>query len=278
MRQNRYQFYYDVRTGLKNLYFFVRPKAWLERVARPNRWDEIESFCLAALVDPKLAAIDVGDNVGKYALALSSLVPIVYALEPSEMSNPIRTYFPKNVKVYTVAASDRSGTAQLTVPIFGDRESIGLASIEPDAVTRNYGAYKSVAVSTVTLDELVKEPVGFIKVDVEGHELAVLKGSTRLLAENKPTLLVEAEERHSPGAVEGVRSFLSRLGYAGFFVQNKMLRPIGEFSVDMQNPAEIDKPIRRIEMNYVNNFLFVPAERVGEFTSKMTATLRALPR
>jgi hypothetical protein len=66
---------------------------------------KIESFCLPALVDPKLAAIDLGANVGKYALALSSLVPTVYAPEPSELSNPVRTYFPKNVKVYTVAAA-----------------------------------------------------------------------------------------------------------------------------------------------------------------------------
>jgi FkbM family methyltransferase len=230
------------------------------------------------LVDPKLAAIDVGANVGKYALALSSLAPTVYALEPSELSNPIRAYFPKNVKVYTVAASDRSGTAQLAVPIFGDRESVGLASIEPDAVTRNYEASKSIAVPTITLDELIKEPVGFIKVDVEGHELAVLRGGARLLAENKPTLLVEIEERHSPGAIENVRSFLSGLGYTGFFVQNRVLRPIDEFSAEMQNPAEVDKPVRRIEMNYINNFLFVPAEHAGEFTSKMTVALRALPR
>jgi hypothetical protein len=46
----------------------------------------------------------------------------------------------------------------------------------------------------------------------------------------------------------------------------------------MQDLAEIDKMVRRIETNYVNNFLFVPAERAGEFRSEMTVALRELAR
>ncbi len=118
-------FYHGARQRLKNVYFFLLPREWQKRVARPNKWDEIESYLLHALVDPKRAAVDVGANVGKYALALSPLVPTVYAIEPSELANPMRRYFPKNVKVYAVAASDQAGVAQFDIPTFGDRVSIG---------------------------------------------------------------------------------------------------------------------------------------------------------
>ncbi len=52
------------------------------------------------------------------------------------------------------------------------------------------------------------------------------------------------------------------------------LKPIDGLSAAEQNPAELGKPVSRIDMNYVNNFLFVPPERVSEFTSKITAALR----
>jgi FkbM family methyltransferase len=43
--------------------------------------------------------------------------------------------------------------------------------------------------------------VGFLKIDVEGHEEAVLAGASRTLKQSMPAVLVEVEERHHTGAV-----------------------------------------------------------------------------
>jgi FkbM family methyltransferase len=198
--------YYAVRAALKRPYFFLFPTAWQARVTKDDQWDELEFSLLPALVDPVRAAVDVGANIGKYALAMSSLVPSVYAVEPSELAQNIARYFPANVKVYMVAASDHAGIASLQIPILDDHEQVGLASIEPGAVAVNHRAYRSVAISTSRLDDLVQDAVGFVKIDVEGHELSVLKGSERLLREHCPTLLIEAEERHRHGAVADVNA------------------------------------------------------------------------
>jgi FkbM family methyltransferase len=56
---------------------------------------------------------------------------------------------------------------------------------------------KLVSCNLVRLDDVVTEPVGFIKIDVEGHEIAVFEGAQRMLNEHKPILLIESERRHN---------------------------------------------------------------------------------
>jgi hypothetical protein len=77
---------------------------------------------------------------------------------------------------------------------------------------------KEIGIKTAKLDDYNLRNVGFIKIDVEGHELAALKGSYETLRRDHPTLLIEAAERHRQGAVSSVRSFLESLGYNGWFL------------------------------------------------------------
>ena len=60
--------------------------------------------------------------------------------------------------------------------------------------------------------------MSFIKIDVEGHEEAVLRGMQGLMRCWRPTVLVEVEERHNPGAVGRVAAFMATHGYQGFFL------------------------------------------------------------
>jgi FkbM family methyltransferase len=154
----------------------------------------------------------------------------------------------RHVTVEALALSDRPGTALLRVR--RDRTSCG-ATLEvrdppEDWVTR--------PVRAVALDEYLERPdlrVRAIKCDVEGHELAVLRGAVRTLGRDRPVLLLECEGRlQGAGSVEEVFQLLGELGYDAWFFREGRARPIREF-----DPAR--QPAPR-SPGYVNNFLFRP--------------------
>ena len=72
---------------------------------------------------------------------------------------------------------------------------------------------EEVEVDVTTLDQHALTNVGFIKIDVEGHELAVVKGAAETLVRECPNLLIEANSHHYPNAVSEIHRFLAGLGY-----------------------------------------------------------------
>ena len=227
--------------------------------------DESEIELLPFLVDPERQAIDVGANIGRYTLPLSRRAAHVHAFEPHpRLAAVLRATFPSRATIYEAAASDRNGMTQLHAPLVDGREDQGIASVETGAFDDTFeGSFGSLDVRALTLDGLSDCNIGFIKIDVEGHELSVLQGAKKLLARWRPTVLVEVEERHSPGALGRVNAFFDALNYRGFFLFDSALRPLSEFLPDMQNPLllrVLDAGAPRKAIPYVNNFIFIPDE------------------
>ena len=111
---------------------------------------------------------------------------------------------------------------------------------------------------TKRLDECGLENVAFLKIDVEGHEHAVLRGAAGLISSCRPTILIELEERHTAGAVKATKNYLDEFGYRGFFLSDGRLRHIDSFE-----PARDQRlPIQRHgSAAYINNFLFIHESR-----------------
>jgi len=213
-----------------------------------------------ALLDPDRAGVDVGANAGFWTLAMAARARSVLAIEPiPEIAAELARRMPGNVRVRVCALSDRSGSALLRIP-----EDAGRATIEESNPLRDGPAARSLVVPVARLDELPLEaPVGLVKIDVEGHEAAVCRGALRVLATDRPSLVVEAEERHRPGAVGELRALLEAAGYRGFFLGPGGLEPIARFEPHRHQPVDRSgRPAPGTE-GYLNNFLFVPAERVA---------------
>ncbi len=111
-----------------------------------------------------------------------------------------------------------------------------------------------------TLDDYAFENVCLVKIDVEGHELEVLKGGVQTLQRERPVILVEIEQRHHNLPISEVFAYLMAQDFAGFFLGSGKLVPLSEFSFETHQKPYLKDVNNRA---YVNNFLFLPRESVS---------------
>jgi FkbM family methyltransferase len=182
---------------------------------------------------------------------MSHRASTVHAFEP----NPAVYAYLSRIRVrsvyaHQIALSNTEGTASLYQP---DEWRSGRATI---AVEKG----ESIAtVATRTLDSFQLKDVGFMKVDVEGHEEAVLQGAVQTLEAWHPTLLVEIEERHNPGALMRIPHALQEHGYGyAYFLSGGGLAPLATFDVQ-RNQLDVAEGADTASSMYANNFVFATA-------------------
>lgn len=141
-----------------------------------------EAKLLGKLVKPGMQILDVGANIGLYTLLLSRLaggLGRVFAFEPepnlfSTLCENCATNGAHNVTPFQCAAGETNGRATFQRATFnsGDNRLGG-----------NKAGAGSIEVEVARLDEIVPvQTVAFIKLDVQGHEVAALTGMEQLLA------------------------------------------------------------------------------------------------
>ena len=218
---------------------------------------EIELRLLARLCDRTRTSVDVGAHHGVYSLGTSLYSKRVVAIEPQHArAEGLRSSLPANATVVEGALSSSAGTATLKIPL-NDWDSISRLDFEN---TRDE-LWRAERITLLRLDDIVHEPVGFIKIDVEGHEREVLDGALRTIAAYKPSLLIEIEERHRTGSIDAVSRLLQDRGYRGYFVQRGSIRPMREFDAKVHQCSSLmGKGDRASYRDYINNFIFLRSE------------------
>ena len=248
-----------------------------------GRYGEVELHLLEFLCRRDTDAIDVGANDGSYVHYLRRHARKVIAFEPMPaLARALRDKFPGNdVAVEQVALSDREGTVELHMPVVDGVVVTGCSTISADA-SETYPASRAIEVPMDRLDAVYKGRVGFIKIDVEGHEQAVLGGAVQTIRRCRPRLLVEVDDRLSPGGLARARAYFDRLGYTGHFVRQGKLEPIAAFSIDeMQRPdklPDLTAPLsaRKRFGTYIYNFIFLPADEPASTMDRISARLATL--
>lgn len=235
------------------------PKLWFLaknalRSMRGNR--DMEETLLPFFVHTNGIALDVGANRGIYTRIMLARNRHVVSIEPNpDCVHVLERVFKNHVRVIAGAASNTNGEATLRVPAGGD----GLGTIESQNLVK--GTFKTVNVKTFRIDDLGLANVTFMKVDVEGHEISVLEGAMELLKRDRPTILLEAEERHHPGAVRAVRALLEPLKYEGFMLERGTLGSVRHFdpAIHQSGEAAIARSLPGHPAKaYINNFFFIP--------------------
>ena len=236
-------------------FFFSETYLLKKRLSRAYKKGYEEELYILDKITPKnLDSIDVGVYRGVYTFVLAKISKHVHAFEPNPL---IYTYLKKNltkliknITLYNYAISDKKGETDLRIPKrsgsiiesnFEELYKLGCATIHSDNVfDKDFETFK---VKTVKLDEILSgKKIGFIKIDVEGHEKRVIDGAANIIKKYKPNLLVEIEKRHSKENVIDTIQSINNLGYKSFFYENNEListRSLKDF-------------------NLKNNYIFIP--------------------
>lgn len=186
--------------------------------------------CLAEAADPGDIVVDAGANVGVYALGLASDPGCrVAAFEPAPATfrrlraNLAATDTDDRVSAHRIGLSDEDGTATFYRSSYPE-----LSSFERGNASRwEAEAREAVEVPVRRLDGLVADgtvpPPDFLKVDVEGHALPLLRGARETLTRHRPAAVVEVHpvsggdegrDRGANGREDAVRALFRDCGYA----------------------------------------------------------------
>jgi len=176
------------------------------------------------LICPGNTVIDVGANIGLWVLGAARRVGIggdVHAFEPIpgnfvRLTNNLARNGYDWVHCQPIALSDKCGRSVMYATSNGNSGGASLAQRE--------GVDIPVEVPMTTLDKYCEEQgirhVDFLKVDVEGAELFVFRGASKLLSsQDAPVIIFEVDEAHATSFASSsvlVKKFLHQFGYDFF--------------------------------------------------------------
>jgi len=220
----------------------VLPTSFLNIVKKRHYVNTLKNFNLENEPDLALSknlimngdlVVDIGANIGIYSKHMSEFVGLkgkVFSFEPilttyTFLKNNISLLGLKNIESYNFAISDNSDVKTMVIPSVIAGENYFRATIvEKENKSDNSTSYE---VQSVPLDKILNPSLkySFIKIDVEGHEENVLKGSKETIEFSKPILLIEIESdlADSTTSAGRINQYLSNLGYQIYLNNNQKL-------------------------------------------------------
>ena len=204
----RIKYHKEIEFILKKFFFSEKflLKRRLKRAVKNNYEPELK--LVKEFVVKGTDSLDIGAYQGIYSYEMSKYCKTVHAFELNPIIFPFlnRNIYKiiNNIKLYNFGLSNKNGKTTLRIPIrnrlareenYEEFFEMGRATIHDK---NEFNEFKTFSVNVKKLDNFQFEnPISFIKIDVEGHEIEVIEGAIATINRNKPILLVEIEERHS---------------------------------------------------------------------------------
>lgn len=181
--------------------------------------------------------LDIGANFGFYSVVLSKLLnnAQIHAFEPAPLTfshlsqNVLHNKVENNVKINNLGVAEKSGKLFITNDLYAGNHI---------QVSSN-GASSSL-VSITTVDEYVAAnkltKVDFIKCDIEGAELLMLRGAKKTIDRDKPIIFLEVSEQLCSRFGHTAEETISELTKMGYFY--KVLNRAGAIVEQSNSPGE----------------------------------------
>ncbi|MBT3071910.1 FkbM family methyltransferase [Rhodomicrobium sp. Az07] len=193
-------------------------KIYTRGIHERNTYRHIVSMFRGGLFGEKPVFLDIGANIGSYALNVAKLAPhsTVHAFEP----NPIAIdYLERNIAL--------NGVSNVRVHKFGLSREVASFPLYNDSLSqasihKKGGTGRFLEISVKPLDLVAEEEgidrVDLIKIDVEGHESAVLDGALRTFEKNKRLVVIMEIDRNADlvGTREQLFERMLNMGFSAY--------------------------------------------------------------
>lgn len=226
-------------------------------------YEENEWRFVAQFLKPEMTFFDIGANQGFYTLLAAKYVGLkgkVFAFEPVPREfrnlnwNILINRF-QNIKAEPVALGVQEGFTDMFVCLDGKG---AYSSLQPPS-EKVRAKRKLIKVPITTLDEYVQgnniSSIDFIKIDVEGGELSVLKGGINVLSKLRPVLMCEVSDKRTQQwgySSSEIGCFVKKYKYQWFQVTPQvLLRFFNE------------------KINFDGNLIAIPEEKINNFDYKI---------
>ena len=167
-----------------------------------------------------MICLDVGSNIGYYAVLESNLVGKdgkIIAIEPSPknyeyLKKNLEMQNNSNVDAFNFAAADKNGEVNFLIY----KESNGCMTIPDGEKTSIPGDIIKVQAKRLDtfLDEISVKKIDFVRMDVEGYEYHILNGMKKIIKNSKPMFQIEVHS--SIMGNEGTKKFLKEFQAEGY--------------------------------------------------------------
>lgn len=231
-----------------------------------QREKDEEFSLLPILCIKEQLSIDVGVLYGGYAremMRYSARVAMVEA-NPEQVAF-LKRAFPKQQElIIGSAAGESPGNLRLRIP----RNMPGNATVEVENTLSRHRDLIEYEVPVTPLDALFQnEKVGFIKIDVEGHENAVLKGASAIIQHSRPRFILECGDHHKKGAVQEMFAFFHSMNYQVHFMHRGKLQHAQQYNTSFSDAKN------RNSRDHVSNFIAIPEEQAAQIIEAIKAFL-----
>lgn len=219
------------------------PRTAVASLVALGTYEPVELRILSSLAATSSVTLDIGANVGFYAVFIGHVVGPKGTLHCFEPLPAAFNQLTKNIELnnlnqhvfaHNLALSDGTGTEILHIPQISGTSATSMRNLHPEEVTIAH------EVRTETLDSWATRSgvsrVDLIKIDVEGAERLVLRGGWSMITEHRPVIFAELLRKWSAGFGYHPQQVVSELGDLGYrcFAVSSELRQIDEIDEETE--------------------------------------------
>ena len=170
---------------------------------------------LQSLLKPEWTVVDIGANIGYYALMEAKIAKRVIAIEPGPENYKFLKHNIKMnryaVETHQLAIGDQKGTVGFEISKACNWNKIAIG--EGDIV-----------VEMTTLDNLLTgQEVDFVRMDVEGYEMSIIKGMDYILTHNRPDMFIEVHRDLLKNYGSSQLEFMEALAEYGYRISKSFI-------------------------------------------------------